>query len=314
MAKIISVIYDKGGVSKTTTVLNLGTALWLMGKKVLLIDNDPQCNLTLALDHTAMTAELNLYTWMMDGGSELPIFTRYKGLDYIPGSKDMAELADKIGPKPGKDLYLSIRLRKLQEEGTRDPDLNYDYIILDCASDCTTFINTNALMASNSVIAPIRPDAFSVAGSPSLEDKIKDVVQIQASIGVANSDTLRIEGFLLTQFDSHKCMSKSTKEHYQRAAMLADSAPLFPVEIRQCEAVNKSNGTQMSLFEYDSTTTAADDYMSLAEILIYGKRKPRAKTWTPAKWGEIATKAYNAFLATRQLNNTVTQKHNNLLT
>lgn len=299
MAKIISVINDKGGVAKTTTVLNLGTALWLMGKKVLLIDNDPQCNLTLALDHTAMTAELNLYTWMMDGGSELPIYTRYDGLDYIPGSKDMAEIDEKIRAKTGSDLYLSIRLRKLQEAGIGNPDLNYDYIILDCAPGSKTFINTNALVASNSVIIPIRPDAFSVAGSPSLEDKIKDVAQIQASIGVANTDTLRIEGLLLTQFDSHKSMGKSTKEHYQRAAMQADRAPLFPVEIRQCEAANKANGTQMSLFEFDSTSTAADDYMALAEILIYGKRKPRAKTWTPVRWGEIANKAYNAFLATQ---------------
>ena len=97
MSEVISVLHDKGGCAKTTTAVNLGFALWLLGKKVLLVDTDPQCNLTDTVDKTVhKEADSTIYEWLHDEGQHaslpLPIYTRYDGLDYIPGSHSMSNI------------------------------------------------------------------------------------------------------------------------------------------------------------------------------------------------------------------------------
>lgn len=293
MAKIISIINDKGGVSKTTTVMNLGTALWLLGKKVLLVDNDPQSNLTLTLDKTAMQTTCNLYTWMLDRKSEVPVYTRYDGFDYIPGSRELGQLEEEIKGKAGSDRYLDLLLKAISRA--------YDYILIDCAPGGKTLVNMNALEASDEVIIPVRTDLYSVAGRGILMDKIDEIRELQMLSGKPDSELLRVAGVLLTQFDKRTEMARNVKEYFKTKAKEDPAMPLFPMEVRKCEAVNKAPGSQMSIYEHDANSTAADDYMRLAEYLAAGCRQVTRKiTWDPSKWSTKAMSAYNKFIENQQ--------------
>lgn len=285
MAKIISVINDKGGVAKTTTVFNLGTALWLLGKKVLLIDNDHQCNLTSDMDKTAQSAEPNLLTWMKDGKSEVPIYARYDGFDYIPSNSELEELGIHLSSMVGSDRYLSMRLNALLKV------VDYDYVLIDCGPGGGTIVNINALEASNEVIIPVRTDTFSVKGRGILEKRINEVQEL--------GYPLKVAGVLLTQYDQRKEMAKTVKEYFTNYAKEHCEMPLIPVQIHTCEAVNKAHGTQMSVFEYDARSVAADDYMRLAEWITTGSLL-RKKTWTPDVWSKKANMAFDEFIKTQQ--------------
>ena len=151
MAKVISIINDKGGVAKTTTTINLGTALWLLGKRVLLVDTDKQCNMTITIDRTSYKVGVStLYDWLKDDTIAPPVYERYKGMDYIPSSIRIDELNTWLADKVYRENYLSIRLNALKDM--------YDYILIDCAPGCNSILNKNAIAASDGVIVPVRTD------------------------------------------------------------------------------------------------------------------------------------------------------------
>ena len=155
MAHIISLINDKGGVAKTTTTATLGTALWLMGKHVLLIDTDAQRNLTTILDNTSVNTEDNIATWLMGPiDADPPVYERYEGFDFIPSYHEGIDLEYFLRQRAGGDRYLKLRLDLIEHY--------YDYILIDCSPGSTSLINTNALEASNNVIIPIKSDIYSV--------------------------------------------------------------------------------------------------------------------------------------------------------
>ena len=159
MSQVISVLHDKGGCAKTTTAVNLGFALWLLGKKVLLIDTDPQCNLTDTVDKTVhKEADSTIYEWMHDSkpGEELPlpIYTRYDGLDYIPGSHSMSNINAELQLMYNREHRLADFLDIVDPESGAKIRNMYDYIFIDCAPGGETLMNTNALVASDFVIVP----------------------------------------------------------------------------------------------------------------------------------------------------------------
>lgn len=297
MGKIIAVINDKGGVAKTTTVMNLGTALWLLGKKVLLVDNDPQSNLTIAADRTAYGQDQNLYAWMMiDKNIDAPVFERYDGLDYIPASPMMGKLEKELDGKPYADRRLGLRLNPLRKM--------YDYILIDCSPAGDSILNLNALDACDEMIIPIGSDIFSVQGRVQLVNKILEYR--------AFGKDLKVAGVLLTQYKKNTEMGKTVREHFKRQADTTTQVgsdantqerkdtvemPLFPVAIRECESVNKALSKQMSIFEYYANATAADDYMRLAEYML--GINPRKKNWTPKQWREKSRAAFEEFIATQ---------------
>lgn len=275
MAKVISIINDKGGVAKTTTTINLGTALWLLGKRVLLVDTDKQCNMTITIDRTSYRVGVTtLHDWLKDDTIAPPVYERYEGLDYIPSSVRIDELNTWLADKVYRENYLSIRLNALR-------DL-YDYIIIDCAPGCNSIINKNAIAASDGVIVPVRTDLYSVQG----KDAVKTIVE---EINKMMGKKIELMGYLLTQFERTK-MGKEVKEFFRQQP----NTPVFPIPIRKCAKCNEAPKEQMSLYEYAADCTAADDYMMLAEQII-GKTK-RSKTWTPNTWSKKAIKEYEKFI------------------
>lgn len=279
MAKIIAIINDKGGVSKTTTTMNLGTALWLLGYKVLLVDSDKQCNLTVTMDKTSYAPDVTtLYDWMLDEKLAPPVYERYPGLDYIPSAVRIDELNTWLADKVARENYLSKRLELVRHA--------YDYVLIDCAPGCTSIINKNAIAASDGVIIPVRADLYSVQG----KDAVINIIQ---AINEGMGKHIEMMGYLLTQFEKTR-MGMEVRDFFQGQA-----APVFPVPIRKCAKCNEAPKDQMSLYEFAADSTAADDYMRLAEYLT--NHMPRRKTWVPREWGQRSASAHEEFLKNQSM-------------
>lgn len=285
MAQVIAILNDKGGVAKTTTTANLGTALWLLGKKVLLVDTDQQCNLTFTLDRTAMGVASDgkpktMYEWLLDI-NRIPVFSRYEGLDFIPSSRDMVNANDYLGNKMGRETFLSKRLELIKDE--------YDYILIDCAPGGKNLMNTNVLAASDAVIIPAESDIFSIQGAPNLLNFINEVREFTGT-------PLPILGYLLVKFEANTRMGREVKSYYNQAQDTL-GGPLFPVQIHKCKDCREAPQEEMTLFEYAPKSTAADDYMMVAERLT--GIKARKKNWNNTVWGKKASDAYNEFVNER---------------
>ena len=294
MSQVISLLHDKGGCAKTTSCVNLGFALWLLGKKVLLIDTDPQCNMTDTVDKTVhLEAETTIYDWLHDfkpgEKRSLPIYTRYDGLDYVPGSHSMSNINAELQLMYNREHRLSDFLDTVDPESGAKIRNMYDYIFIDCAPGGETLMNTNALVASDYVIVPTEAGIYSLQGLPRLLDYIEKVrTQLRCPVSIL--------GYLLVRWNAQKAISKEVKAYYSNEEEV--KAPLFPVHIRECVRCTESVAYEMSLFEYSPDSTAADDYMRVAEYLI--GRKARPKTWTPRKWGQIANAAFQQFIKERE--------------
>lgn len=279
MGQIISIINDKGGVAKTTSTMNLGTALWLLGKKVLLVDTDKQCNLTVTVDKTSYSVGVTtLYDWLKDDTIDPPIYERYEGLDYIPSSIRIDELNTWLADKVYRENYLSRLLGAVRNE--------YDYILIDCAPGCNSILNKNAIAASDSVIIPIRTDLYAVQG--------KDAVRIIVDeINKMMGKNIHISGYLLTQFEKTK-MGREVQQFFKDQP----DTPVFPVPIRKCQKCFEAPKEQMSLFEYAADSTAADDYMRVAEYIVGQKVRPKKST--PKEWSQQSNRAFDVFLKIQQ--------------
>ena len=212
MSQVISFLHDKGGCAKTTSCVNLGFALWLLGKKVLLIDTDPQCNMTDTVDKTVhLEAESTIYDWLHDFKPgemrSLPIYTRYDGLDYVPGSHSMSNINAELQLMYNREHRLANFLDTVDPESGAKIRNMYDYIFIDCAPGGETLMNTNALVASDYVIVPTEAGIYSLQGLPRLLDYI-DKVRTQLHCPVS------ILGYLLVRWNAQKAISREVKAYY----------------------------------------------------------------------------------------------------
>lgn len=271
MAEIIAIINDKGGVAKTTTTANLGTALWLLGKKVLLVDTDQQCNLTQIMDLGSLMAHddgksRTLFEWLLDI-TRIPIYERYEGLDFIPSSRKMSDIEERLGGIKDKKHLLEQRLDLLRKE--------YDYILIDCTPGGKNLINSNVLVASDSVIVPIEASFFSVQGTPNLLHFINEIRQDYKK-------ALPVLGYLLVKYNERTRLGREVQQYYSGNSNI--ESMLFKTSIRVCQRCNESPGQEMTLFEYSPECSAAADYMRLAQELSGIKKDSR---WNSKKWSKI---------------------------
>lgn len=282
MALTIAILNDKGGVAKTTTTATLGTALWLLGKKVLLIDTDQQCNLTFMMDRTAMGDDTlpNLYQWFHDRQC-FPIFERYPGLDFIPSSRRMVDLQIELVSATRREEKLSKMLAPLRQQ--------YDYILIDCAPGGKNLVNQNVLVASDAIIIPTKTDIFTLQGTPNLLRFIDEIRQDWEK-------RLPILGYLLVNYEGGTRLGREVKTYFADYEERL-GAPLLPVQIRKCQRCVEAPRDEQTVFEYAPDSTAADDYMMLAERIA--SRQPRPRRWTPEAWGRKAHKAYTDFINQR---------------
>lgn len=256
MGKVISMVNQKGGVGKTTTSINLAASLGYLGKKVLLIDLDPQGNATTGVGINKGDIEYSIYNVLIGDApiQKSIVKTKFKNLHLIPATINLAgvdiELIEKsrtnIGFSRGEQLKRSIN-------NIRD---YYDYILIDCPPSLG-ILTTNALTASDSVIIPVQCEFFALEG----------IMQLLNSIMLAQRNlnpNLDIEGVLLTMLDSRTNLGLEVVEDIRSYFKERVYDTIIPRLIRLTEA--PSHGKP--IIAYDPKSRGTEAYINLAKEVI----------------------------------------------
>ncbi len=256
MAKVISLVNQKGGVGKTTSSINLAAALGQLGKKTLLIDMDPQSNATPGVGLNSNDFEYDIYQ-TITGVCTIKdaIFkTRFKNLSVIPSTLNLAGIDVEFVKKMFTDNSFQ-RNNQLKDAIATIKD-DYDYIIIDCQPSlglCTM----NALVASDSVIIPVQCEFYALEGITQL---LNSIIMVQNSM---NPD-LRIEGVLLTMLDGRTNIGLEVIEEIRKYFKDKVFNTIIPRLVRLVEA--PSHGKPIN--EYDPESRGAEAYRNLAKEVI----------------------------------------------
>ena len=249
MAKIYSIINQKGGVGKTTTTINLGTAMAACGANVLIIDMDPQGNLSTGMGVEKVKREKGVYNILIDNLSinDAVIKTEIPNLNLIPSNEDLL----------GIDIELSnesdrvMRLKKALE------DLNsYDYILLDCPPSLS-LLTLNALVASTGALVPLQAEFYALEG---LSQLLKTIEDIKNSV----NHNLMLEGVIITMFDGRNNLSNQVEQDVRSYLGTEVFSTKIPRNIRLSEA--PSHGLPALIYDHKCSGSAA--YINLAREVL----------------------------------------------
>ena len=249
MARVISIANQKGGVGKTTTAVNLSACLAQRGKRVLLIDIDPQGNATSGLGIEAHT-DKSVYNVLIDDMdmSETIVKTMIKKLDVCLANINLAGAEVELVSMVSRETRLKDALNKIKDE--------YDYILIDCPPSLG-LITLNAFTASDSVLVPIQCEYYALEGLGQLINTIK---LVQKHL---NPDLI-IEGVILTMFDARTNLSTQVAREVGKYFGNKVFQTIIPRNIRLSEA--PSHGLPITL--YDDDSKGAETYRKLARELI----------------------------------------------
>lgn len=264
--RTIAIINLKGGVGKTTTVINMAAILAMSGRSVLCADCDPQANLTAFFgvrdaERTCSCTMAELLDPEADGRSDVIedyiIETAIPGVSLIPASielirADIASVYRGKGARALSDALLSLLDTEI--EGGEAP---YDYVLLDCPPSFTA-ASVAAIAAADDIIIPVEADAFAISGMATLIRQIESVRHIRPSI--------RVAGALITKW--HRTAAVIQGE----AALRGSSVPVFDTVIRRSDKVTESIFQARSLEDYSRRSAAAQDYRRFVAEYLEGVR------------------------------------------
>lgn len=245
--QIISISNHKGGVGKTTSVVNIGAGLHQLGKKVLMIDMDPQANLSQSLG--IFEPENSVYKLLRSTTSVDKAITELElDLHLIPSELDLSGAELELSMEAGREFILKDHLKTVVD--------NYDYILIDCPPSLG-LLTINAFTASNQVYFPLQAQFLATQGLTKLLEVIEKVQQR------LNTD-LEIGGVFITQYDQRKILNRNVRE----AITKHFGDKLFKTVIRENVALAEAPSKQTNIFRYNAKSNGAQDYWSLAQEIV----------------------------------------------
>ncbi|MBR5227067.1 MAG: ParA family protein [Clostridia bacterium] len=249
MAKTIAIVNQKGGVGKTTTAINLSTCVAERGKKVLLIDIDPQGNATSGLS-VSNVGDKSVYDVLIAEATMQSVIkpTMVKNLYICPSNINLAGAEVELVPLAAREHRLKMAINNLEQK--------FDYIFIDCPPSLG-LITLNAFAAANSVLVPIQCEYYALEGLGQLINTIKLVQQ-------GLNPELEIEGVVLTMYDSRTKLSSQVAEEVKKYFTNKVFDTVIPRNIRLSEA--PSHGLPITV--YDPLSKGARTYKKLAKELI----------------------------------------------
>jgi chromosome partitioning protein len=260
--RVIAVANQKGGVGKTTTAINLGTALAAVGEHVLILDIDAQGNASTGLGVNAANRRITSYDVLMDDASinEAAVPTRVPNLSIVAASVDLAGVEMELSQVPARAFRLRDALQRHYTAVTCDDAQHYDYILIDCPPSLNV-VTINAMTAADAVLVPLQCEFFALEG---LSQLIRTVELVRGSL----NPKLEIQGVVLTMYDGRNNLSDQValdvREHFGEKVYKT----VIPRNVRVSEA--PSFGKPALL--YDHRCAGSQAYMHLASEVLHRER------------------------------------------
>jgi chromosome partitioning protein len=265
--RVLAIANQKGGVGKTTTAINLGTALAAVGEKVLILDLDPQGNASTGVGVAENARPVTTFD-VLSGKSSIAkacIRTLVPNLSIVPANSDLVGLESAMMAEVNRPFRLRDAVTALiAEQRARPTEVPYNYLLIDCPPSLN-LLTLNAMVAAHAVLVPVQCEFFALEGISQLKETID---QIKATLNPG----LEIQGVVLTMHDARTSLSKEVATEVRAFFGSKVYETMIPRNIRVAEA--PSHGKPILIYDYDCPGSQA--YIQLANEIIQRERQLRA--------------------------------------
>src|SRR3954471_16121826 len=250
MPRVLAVTNQKGGVGKTTTTINLAASLVTAGRRVLLVDLDPQGNATMGSGIDKRALKTTVYQVLLGETSIAAVRVRSQsgGFDVIPANRELAGAEVEMVDLADREIRLKNALREIQDE--------YDFVLIDCPP-ALNLLTVNGLCAANAVMIPMQCEYYALEG-------LSDLVQTIKKVRVSLNPTLEIEGLLRTMYDPRNMLAQQVSDQLQQHFGNKVYRTVIPRNVRLAEA--PSHG--MPALTFDRQSKGALAYLALAGEML----------------------------------------------